>query len=260
MRSKQLKKEIFRISEGILSTVTDILLWEIVYLGESATTFSRNTWDARTKADRFLEEINYETIKRAIQLARDKGWVKKARRRRVWPEITASGRERLSSLIPRYDTKRVWDEKFYLVTYDIAESRKKERELLREYLKRIGAGMIQESVWLTPYDPNDILREFAKERKLKGSIIVSNLGRDGSVGEEDMKDLLRRIYKLDKINKDYEEFLEKFTDVQISASQTPFAYWRILKNDPQLPFELLPNDWLGRKAYQLFLKSQKLST
>ena len=201
MRSKQLKQEILRMSEGILSTITDLLLWQIIYLGESATTFSRNTWDARVKADRFLEEINYETIKRAIQSARDHGWIKRARKKRVWPEITAAGKERLSSLISKYDRKRVWEQKFYLITYDIPESRKKERELLRGYLKRIGAGMIQESVWLTPYDPNDILREFTKERKLKGSIIVSDLGKDGSIGEEDIKDLVRRIYKLNEINK-----------------------------------------------------------
>jgi len=43
MRSQQLKKEILKISEGIISTITDLLLWEIVYLGEAATTFSRNT-------------------------------------------------------------------------------------------------------------------------------------------------------------------------------------------------------------------------
>ena len=117
--------------------------------------------------------------------------------------------------------------------------------------------MIQESVWLTPYDPNDILREFTKERKLKGSIIVSDLGKDGSIGEEDIKDLVRRIYKLNEINKEYKEFLEKFAGTQTIPLQTPFAYWKILKNDPQLPFELLPGDWLGERAYQLFLKSQK---
>lgn len=261
MRSKKLKKEIIEITEGFLSTISDLLLWEIVYIGEAATTFSQNTWEPRVKADKFLDKVNYQTVKRAIQFARHKGWLKKAKNKRVWPEITETGKKRLSSLIPRYDNKRVWDDRFYLVTYDIPEVRKRDRELLREYLKKIGAGVIQESVWLTPYNPNDILKEFIDERNLRGTVIISNLGKDGSIGEEDIKDLLVKIYKLEKINEEYNEFLEKYANKQINPLKICFSYWRILKKDPQLPFELLPSNWSGDKAYQLFKGSQsKLNT
>jgi phenylacetic acid degradation operon negative regulatory protein len=261
MRTKGLRNKVLKISEGILETVVDVVLLEMAYVGIAATTFSRNTWEPAVKADRFLEEINYQTIKRAIEEARKKGWLKRTGRRRVWPEITVEGKKRLNSLVPQYDEKRIWDHRLYLVTYDIPETRKNDRELLREYLKRIGAGMIQESVWLTPYNPREVLREFIEERKLRGAIIISDVGKDGSIGEEDIKDLVIRVYRLNEINKKYQEFLEKFDDSQAKLWEVAFSYWAILKNDPQLPFELLPSDWLGEKAQQLFLKFQaKLST
>lgn len=261
MRSKELKNGILKLTEGIFSTVVDLLLWEIVYLGEAATTFSRNTWEPKVKADKLLEKINYETIKRAIENAREKGLIKRTKRKRTWPEITKAGKKRLASIIPQYDEKRIWDSRLYLVTYDIPETRKKDRELLREYLKRIGAGLIQESVWFTPYNPRGIVQEFIKERELAGTVIVSDIGKDGSIGEEDIKDLIIKVYKLDEINKDYQEFLEKFKDSAATFFEISFAYWRILRRDPQLPFELLPSNWQGEKAYQVVLKSQpKLST
>lgn len=261
MRSEKLKKEILRISEGILSTVVDIVLWEVMYIGEAATTFSRDTWKPVVAANRFLDNVNYETIKRAIENARKNGWIKRTRKKRAWPEITQAGKRRLVSIIPQYDTKRVWDERLYLVTYDIPETRKKERELLREYIKRMGAGMIQESVWLTPYNPHELLKEFIDERKLEGTIIVSDIGKDGSVGEEDIKDLVIRVYKLHDINRDYKKFLDTFGNAKEFFFEVAFVYYKVLKKDPQLPFELLPSDWMGEKAHKLFQQFQsKLNT
>lgn len=261
MKSSKLNQAILKLSEGILSTAVDIFLWEIAYLVEASTTFSRNTWEPKVKADRFLENINYETIKRAIEKARQKGWIKRTNKRRAWPQITAAGQKRLVSLIPIYDDKRAWDNRLYLVTYDIPEEKKKDRELLREYLKTLGAAIVQESVWLTPYNPREILPEFIDERKLAGTIIISDIGRDGSIGEEDIKDLVVRIYKLDEINKEYGEFLEKSENSKVAPTKVYFSYLRILKKDPQLPFELLPSYWLGEKAHKVFLKiSSKLNS
>lgn len=261
MKSEKLRTEILKLSEGVLSTVVDIVLWEMVYLSEAATTFSRNTWEPQVKANRFLESVNYETIKRAIEKARQKGWIKRTNKRRAWPQITAAGQKRLTSLIPTYDEQRVWDNRLYLVTYDIPEEKKKDRELLREYLKILGATIVQESVWLTPYNPRIILQEFIDERKLSGTIIISDIGKDGSIGDEDIKDLVVRLYRLDEINKAYKKFIEKYENSKITTTEVYFAYLKILRDDPQLPFELLPSYWLGERAYKVFQQiSSKLNS
>lgn len=256
MKNKLLTKQVLKISEGVFETVMDLLLWEIVYLGEASMTFSRNAWEPKVKADKFLEEINYQSIKSALARARRRGLVLSAKIRKGNPQITAAGRKRLNLLMPQYDSKRIWDGRLYLVTYDILETKRESRDLLREFLQRIGSASVQESVWLTPYNPRDLLGEFVNEQGIQGSIIVSDLGKDGSVGEEDIKELVYKIYKLEEINDQYREFLEKYEDNEVQPWEVKFAYLKILKQDSQLPFALLSNDWLGEKAYAVFLKSK----
>ncbi len=249
-----MSKIIRQVSEGILSTTVDLLLWELVYLGESMTTFSRNTWEPRMKADKFLEKVNYETLSRAIQTARRHGWIKKPVKRYAPLQITGSGKKRIASHIPLYDSKRIWDNCLYLITYDIPETKKTDRAVLRIYLKKLGAGMVQESVWITPYNPNDIMREFIEERNLEGTIIVSSIGKDGYIGQENIKELLARVNHLADINQLYQKFIENYADGEAGSLEIAFGFFAVLKTDPQLPFSLLPSDWQGEKAYKLFAK------
>lgn len=260
MDRRKLKESILKISEGVFCELVDIVLWEIAFLGASSVNFSRTTWQARVEADKFLEQVNFETIKNAIANARQKGFIKKANHKRVWPEITEEGKRRLKELVPHYDEKRVWDERVYLITYDIPEEKKNARELLRAFLRRIGCGMVQESVWLTPYNPKEVLEEFIKERNLIGNILISDIGEDGSVGDEDLKTLISRIYDLSELNDQYKEFIEKHKDKEKSDRiQATFEYLSILRNDSQLPFSLLPSDWVGEKAYHLYKNNATLN-
>lgn len=253
MDRKKLRESILKISEGVFSELVDIILWEIAFLGASSVNFSRTTWQARVEADKFLEQVNFETIKNAIANARQKGFIKKTNHRRVWPEITEEGKKRLKELVPHYDAKRIWDGRVYLITYDIPEKKKNSRELLRAFLRRTGCGMVQESVWLTPYNPKEVLEELIEERNLIGNILISDIGEDGSIGEEDVKTLISRIYKLGKINDQYKEFIDKHGDKEKSDRiQMTFEYLSILRDDPQLPFSLLPPDWVGDKVYRLY--------
>lgn len=251
---KTLNEFVKEISFGVLRETVDIILWDLVYMAGVATTFERNTWQARINADKFLEEVNFETIKNSINYLRRKGLVKKTgKTRKTWPEITKAGRERLYKIVPQYEEKRVWDRKIYLITYDIPEEKKSDRELFRRFLKKAGIVLLQESVWLTPFDPQDIIRNFVSRKKLEGTMIVSSIGKDGFIGDEDIKTLVVRIYKLEDLNERYKEFIGKIKSKKyISRMQMQFAYLSILKDDPQLPFELLPSDWVGNNAYKVF--------
>lgn len=256
---RKLQEKILEISEGILSTVTDIALWELFYLTEVGASFnSRGAWTANYKADRWLNEINYETIKRALVGLKKRGLVSyQGQRKSALPEITAEGKRRLEEILPHYDKKRLWDGKIYLVTYDIPETKKHDRELLRESLKRIGAGMVQESVWLTPYDPRGSLKETLKTYNLEGLVLISVLEKNSSIGDEDLLDLIKRVYKLDNLNARYEDFLEEFSFGKHQSSESHFSFLSILRDDPQLPFVLLPSAWVGDKAYQLFIQQSR---
>lgn len=247
------------LSEGLFSRAVDFTLWSVVFTGELGVPqcTSGQVWRAKIAADRFLHQVNFEVIKEALKTARRNGWIKE-RRRNAMPEVTKEGRRRLARVVPQYDERRTWDGRMHLVTYDIPERRKVDRERLREYLRRIGCASLQESVWITPYNPIDLVRLFVEQKELSGTVIVSDLGKDGAVGEEDIRALLVRVYKLESLNEQYEEWLGAVEDADAVDHHLFIRYLAILDDDPQLPFALLPPWWKGDKAYSL-VKSQLLS-
>ncbi len=257
--TKLISRAVLTLAEGLFSHAVDLALWTVIYLGEVGLpqSTSGQVWRAQVAADELLHQVNYDVIKEALKTARRNGWIKN-RRRNALPEITEKGKRRLASVIPQYDEKRLWDGRMHLVTYDIPESRKIDRELLREYLRRIGCAMLQESVWITPYNPIDLVRSFVEKKELSGTVIVSDLGKDGAVGEEDHRALLIRIYKLEAINERYEEWLSDVGDARAVDHHLLIRYLSILTDDPQLPFALLPPWWKGDKAYA-FVSLQLLS-
>lgn len=255
MRREGAKVAIKKITEGVLKEVVDLTLWYIAYLGASTVNFSRTTWQSRVAADRFVEEVNYESIKNALEYLRKKGFVKRGNHKKAWPQVTAEGKKRLESILPQYIPQRTWDGKIYLLTYDIPEKRKKDRELVRKFARRLGMGMLQESVWITPYNPRDILADFIAERHLQDTIIISDIGKDGTIGEEDLKSLVSRVYKLDRLNDLYRDYISDVESGHIrNPIQKQFGFLSILTQDPQLPRDLLPKDWMGNKAFQSYMK------
>lgn len=240
-----------KLAEGLFSFSVDYALWVTVYFGAVGMpqSTSGQLWRANRAADRFLDEVNYEVIKHAIQTARKRAWIKSFRRKAL-PEITQEGKKRLEAILPHYDEKRVWDGRMHLVTYDVPEEQKKDREMLREYLITIGCGLLQKSVWITPFNPIDTLRNFIEEHGLKGNIIVSDMGKDGSIGEEDVRAMLVRIYKLEELNDRYKAWLQSVDEFGEVDHVAILQYLAILKDDPQLPFSLLPPWWKGEKAYE----------
>lgn len=247
------------LAEGLFSHAVDLALWTVIYLGEVGLPqpTSGQVWRAQIAADHYLYQVNYDVIKNALKMARRNGWIK-ARQRNAPPEITEEGKRRLAGVIPQYDEKRTWDGRMHLVTYDIPEKRKVDRELLREYLKRIGCAMLQESVWITPYNPIDLVRSFVDEKELSGTVIVSDMGKDGAVGEEDLRSLLVRIYNLERLNERYEEWFSSIGELDYIDHFALIRYLAILADDPQLPFPLLPPWWKGDKSNAL-VTSQLLS-
>lgn len=251
------REKVKRITDGVISKVVDLALISIYYNFEFALSGYGKGFQAEAKALSQLDKFDYESIKRSLSYLKRRGLINILKSELALPEITSQGRKRIKSIIPRYDSKRVWDKRLYLVTYDIPRKNNYSRNLLRAYLKRIGCGSLQQSVWISPCNPKNIIKEFVENNSLDHDlIIISSLGADGTIGETDLKILIDKVYKLSEVNERYEEFLVH-ADESGSKEKIVFAFLSILKDDPQLPFELLPDDWLGDEAYQLFLKTTR---
>ncbi len=240
--------------EGLFSYVIDVALWTTIYMAELSIpqSASGQLWRAQMEADRFLHEWNYETIKSAIANARRQRLLKPITRgRHANPEITEEGKRRLASILPIYDEKRVWDGRMHLITYDVPESKRLNRNALRDVIRQLGAGRLQDSVWITPYNPVDTLRSFVSDRHLSGSVIVSDMGKGGAIGEEDLSSLAVRVWKLDLVNDRYKEWIREYKRSDVLDQWLVTSYLSILRDDPQLPFTLLPTWWKGDHAWRL---------
>lgn len=258
MKRKEIIHIVGKASEGLFETVTDSLLLA-TYLSLTNMTV-RNTYQAfraGEEAHRMLNEINYQTIKKVTYNMITKGLLKRiSKQGREEIAITKFGRERLEAIIPVFRVNRPWDGHLYLISYDIPTQSNDARNLLREYIRRTGGALLQESLWINPYNPTRILSDFVAEHDIPGSVLVSKLGKDGAIGEEKLSDLIRRVYRLDDLDERYESFLHAHTKRDDGLPHLfggAVSYLSILKDDPQLPFPLEPDGFPATRAYKRYL-------
>lgn len=235
---------VLKISDGVLSSLTDLVLWNLFYFAElSPLANSTNLRKAEYLAYKNLESFNYETIRRAIYNARTKKWLKSGF------TLTEEGEKRLEKFIPDYFERKKWDGNWRLVSYDIPEKRSGDRDILRENLKKLGFREMHASLWICPFNFFTNIEKIIKEYDLSSFVILAvsdKLGREASI------DLAERIWRLRQTNEKYKELVE------MTKNKDPkdliFLYFFILKEDAQLPEELLPDDWAGEEAHSIFGK------
>lgn len=204
----------------------------------------------------------------------------------VFIRLTSRGNKKVVRDFPLITFQnRKWDGKWRIVIFDIQEVNKTVRDNLRQKLKELGFGMLQKSVFISPHDVLRDIAEFTENIGLESLVYVfetSNL----VVG--DVKELARKVWKLDILNEKYLELENRIRDIEdgylISRrdrvnklntinggsgnggkgrredliSEIKRTYLEIALQDPFLPRDLLPADWEGKRARFLIRKIRKL--
>lgn len=257
-KRKEIVKKVRQISEGILSKVVDLALVSAYFGLEFSTAGYGKGFRAVERIGEDLSKFNHESLKLAFSRLRRKGLIESVKNTLILPEITEEGKRRIKDIIPHYDKRRVWDKKIYMIIYDFPRKENNKRNIFRDFLKKIGCGMLQESVWITPYNPNELIKEFIESHNFyEDLIIVSSIGKDGTIGRMELPDLMERVYNLSNLNERYRDFLAETKNVSSDRTNLIFSYLVILSVDPQIPFELLPDEWMGDKAYEIFVRLSK---
>jgi phenylacetic acid degradation operon negative regulatory protein len=177
----------------------------------------------------------------------------------VAQDILADGDARIFGL-RRAEVSDGW----LLVVFSVPESERDKRHQLRSQLTRLGFGTVAPGVWVAPGHLADGATEVLTRRGLAGYV---ELFRGAHLALGQIRDNVASWWDLDQLQARYAEFLERQEPVRerIAAGdgagpEQAFAdYVRLLTDwrrlpyaDPGLPLDLLPGDWNGARAADLF--------
>ena len=99
--------------------------------------------------------------------------------------LTTKGKAQLSRLrLLNYKLKKpkYWDKKWRVLIFDIPERRKVTRNRVRAVLSRLGFERLQDSVWVYPYDCEDVLTLFKADFRVGKDMlymVVDSIEHDG---------------------------------------------------------------------------------
>ena len=182
--------------------------------------------------------------------------------RRVRWSLSADGRRLLTDGAARIygfgTPAAAWDGRWLVLLVSVPESRRRLRHRLRTRLAWTGLGSPTPGVWVTP-DPakQDEVSRVITELQLD-EVTSSFVGPFGAIGAE--QDVVAQAWDLAGIEAAYADFLDTFAtanptapaEVMTAQIHLVHAWRRFPFLDPALPGELLPAEWAGARAAELF--------
>lgn len=208
--------------------------------------------------------INEQATRMTVSRLKQEGWLQARRvQRRAYYAITPRALRLLEEGRRRIFTRNTddWSGQWHMVIYNVPESARKERERLRQVLVWLGFGMLAPSTWVSVTDRFTELRVLLEEEPWEASIEMLTV-RTESLDRD--REFATRCWNLEEIGPKYVEFMERQAAIPIDdlSSRDAFVtrvqlvddYRRFVHVDPDLPPALLPADWPGREAHELFLE------
>ncbi len=200
----------------------------------------------------------YTTIHRLVGA----GLVRKEKReRKIFLRLTDQGKLLLKQhRACRRESFPAWDHRWRVVIFDVPEKRGDIRLYLRSFLKTLGFGKVQKSVWISPHDFEKQVREFSRKLDISPCIFQLTVERFSGLNE---RELARSFWDIRGLHDRYQALIQLYSRemerMPAAAEDTLILRTRIINNlmwdyqtilaqDPQLPSALLPADWIGFAA------------
>jgi phenylacetic acid degradation operon negative regulatory protein len=156
------------------------------------------------------------------------------------------------------------DEGWLLAVFSVPESERNKRHVLRSQLTRLGFGTAAPGVWIAPAHLHQATAAMLRQQDLDG---YADLFRADHLSFGDVTTKMRQWWDLDELERQYTAFLDEHEPVwqrwrrrRTGEGREAFVdYVRVLTAwrrlpylDPGLPVELLPANWVGARAADLF--------
>jgi phenylacetic acid degradation operon negative regulatory protein len=232
-------------------------------LGEYVLPRGRPVWTSVLVDTLAAFDIEEKSARQALARTAAEGWLVSDRvGRRVRWSLTPSGRELLTEGADRiYEfgrAKRPWDGRWLVVLVSVPESKRDLRHRLRTRLTWAGFGSPEAGVWICPNAgrQEEALQILDSLDLTRGA--MSFVAEYGTIG--DVSSMVARAWDLSEVETRYEEFIKEFSALPpadaptVLHAQTLIVHeWRRFPFlDPGLPVDLLPQNWRGAQAAELF--------
>lgn len=199
--------------------------------------------------------------------------------RKVWLAARKEGRRSQYSLTPRgwsllvQGGKRIfeppfkeWDGMWHIVVFSLPEKKRNLRHAFRTRLPWHGFGQLAPNMWISPHNRKTEILALCNELGMQDHVeLFSGI----HTGPSEDRELVRRCWDLPHLANQYKKFIAKFEKEYLACKENEnntltagdcfvrrFWLTHHLQNfpriDPNLPVSLLPPDWIGFKARQLF--------
>ncbi len=211
------------------------------------------------------------TVRVAAARLRKEGWLSAARdgRETVY-SLTGDAWQMLDEGRARIFQRAggPWDGQWHMVIYQVPEAERALREQLRRRLAWLGFGPLSASVWVSPHDRAAAVREtFAGRASVQLDVFRSRTEGNGADRE-----IAARAWDLDALDRDYRDLLARYSPrladyrageadgraALVERMRLVYDYRHFPFRDPDLPPELLPAGWSGRRAHDVFLEAHGL--
>ncbi len=108
-------------------------------------------------------------IKTRTKILLDKGYLIQTK---TGLELSKKGRSEIFKYTDlKFKKPNKWNGKWTLVSFDFEQKKRKLRDLLRFHLKRIGFVKLQHSIWVFPYECEDLIDLIKTEMNLKKEVV-----------------------------------------------------------------------------------------
>ncbi len=222
-----------------------------------------------------------QAVRSALSRLSRKGWLETRRVGRssyysLTPKsvsLFAAGAQRIFEP-PRHNVP--WDGQWRLLSYSIPERQRRLRNKLRNELTWLGYGPLNNGLWITPHDRCQEVQRVLDALGIRERVEVFEARH---IGFTNGRDLVHRCWDLKRLNEKYAAFIATYrpryqADLQkveqggtlepgecfVQRFMLIHEYRRFPFIDPYLPAELLPSDWLGDQATELFHVYHRLLT
>jgi phenylacetic acid degradation operon negative regulatory protein len=215
--------------------------------------------------------LSEQAIRSAVSRMCRSGLLKAKRtNRKSYYSLTGEGHSLLTEGAQRIFQRKnsQWDGNWNIVTYSIPERMRQARDRLRLELVWMGYGALGEATWISPYDRAREVKNLLRRLDIEEYV---NIFSARHLGGTSPSKIIARCWDLDKIHRQYSDFLAEYrpelekhlkrlnAGETIEPSECFVARFNLIHEyrklpffDPDLPLELLPESWLRPQAAALF--------